>query len=130
VDVPLQVGYEMGNGRLHANIGAGAMINIYSWQKGDVLDTALNPVNITTGKSSTPYGFKTNVGVSFLGSATLYYKLTTNTGDDQTRLIDRMHLLAEPYFRYSFKPMSKDNLTLTQKNNTAGLRIGVRIDLK
>ncbi|MEP6675066.1 MAG: hypothetical protein ABJA78_07920 [Ferruginibacter sp.] len=119
IDIPLQLGYEMGNGRLHANLGAGIMVNIYSWQKGDVLDTSLQPVSITTGKSSSPYGFKTNTGFGFLASASLYYKLT-----------DRLHLMAEPYFKYSIKPMSKENLTLTQKYSTAGLRFGVRFDMK
>ena len=119
IDIPLQIGYEMGNGRLHANLGAGVMVNIYSWQRGDVLDTSLAPVNITTGKSSSPYGFKTNTGVGFLASASLYYKLT-----------ERLHLMAEPYFRYSISPMSKENLTITQKYSTAGIRIGIRWDLK
>ncbi|MBK7124271.1 MAG: hypothetical protein IPH68_16755 [Chitinophagaceae bacterium] len=50
IDIPLVVGYELGNSRLRANINASAIINVYSWQNGDVLDTAGNPVSITTGK--------------------------------------------------------------------------------
>jgi hypothetical protein len=119
VDIPLQLGYEFGNGRLHTNISAGAIINVYSWQKGDVLDSAYQPVSITTGKGSSAYGFKTNIGVGFLGSASIYYKLN-----------NRLHLLAEPYIRYNLKPMSRDNQTFTQKYNTAGLRLGVRWDLR
>jgi hypothetical protein len=49
LDIPLMIGYEMGNSRLHVNLNAGAIVNLYSWQKGDVLDTAYKPVNITTG---------------------------------------------------------------------------------
>jgi hypothetical protein len=120
IDVPLVVGYELGNGKLHANINAGALINIYSWQKGDVLDPSGNPVNITTGKSkSTPYGFKTNLGVGFTGAVSVYYKLS-----------DRLHLLAEPYYKHNFSPMNKDNLTLKQKYNTAGIKLGIRLDLQ
>ncbi|MBL0183773.1 MAG: outer membrane beta-barrel protein [Chitinophagaceae bacterium] len=119
IDIPLAMGYEIGNGRLHANINAGVIVNIYSWQKGDVLDTAYNPVNITTGKGSSPYQFKSNIGVGFIGGVSVYYKLT-----------DRLHLMAEPYFRYNFSPMNKDNITLKQKYQTAGLRVGIRIDLK
>ncbi len=119
VDIPLQLGYEFGNGRLHTNISAGAIINVYSWQKGDVLDSAYQPVSITTGKGSSAYGFKTNIGVGFLGSVSLYYKLNS-----------RLHLLAEPYLRYNLKPMSRDNQSFTQKYNTAGLRLGVRWDLR
>lgn len=117
VDVPLLIGYELGNGRIHANINAGAIVNVYSWQKGDVLDTAFKPINITTGKGSSPYQFKTNVGVGFLGAVSVYYKLN-----------DRLHILAEPYFRYNFSPVSKSELTLKQKYNTAGLRLGLRLD--
>jgi len=117
IDVPLLIGYELGNGRWHANFNAGAIVNVYSWQKGDVLDTAYKPITITTGKASSAYQFKTNVGIGFLGSVSVYYKLTS-----------RLHILAEPYFRYNFTPASKADLTIKQKYNTAGLRVGVRID--
>ncbi len=118
LDIPIAMGYELGNGRWHANINAGVIVNVYSWQKGDVLDTAYNPVSITTGKSSSPYQFKTNAGIGFVGGVSVYYKLN-----------DRIHLMAEPYFRYNFSPMNKDNITLKQKYQTAGLRIGIRLDL-
>ena len=119
IDIPVSIGYEVGNGKLHANINAGAVINIYSWQNGDVLDPSGNPVSITTGKSSSPYQFKTNAGVSFIGAVSVYYKLN-----------EQLHLMAEPYFRYSFSPMSKDDETLKQKYQIAGLRLGIRLDLK
>ncbi len=119
IDIPLVVGYELGNGKLHANINAGAIVNIYSWQKGDVLDTAGIPVSITTGKESSPYQFKTNAGMGFIGAVSIYYKLN-----------DRLHLMAEPYFRYNLSPMNKESITLKQKYQTAGLRLGIRLDLK
>jgi hypothetical protein len=119
IDIPLLVGYEMGNGKLHANINAGPVINIYSWQKGDVLDANGNPVSITTGKGSSPYQFKSNAGVGFMGAVSVYYKLN-----------DRLHLMAEPYFRYNLTPMNKESITLKQKYQTAGLRLGIRLDLK
>jgi hypothetical protein len=119
IDLPLVVGYELGNGRIHTNINAGVIINAYSWQKGEVLDSANKPVSITTGKNNSPYQFKTNIGLGFLGSVSVYYKLN-----------EKLHLMAEPFFRYNLLPMSKENLTLKQKYNTAGLRIGLRLDLK
>ncbi|MFM6925446.1 MAG: hypothetical protein ACKOU7_08080 [Ferruginibacter sp.] len=119
IDIPLVLGYEVGNGKLHANINAGAIVNIYSWQKGDVLDAAGNPVSITTGKSSSPYQFKTNAGVGFIGAVSVYYKLN-----------NRLHIMAEPYFRYNLTPMNKESITLKQKYQTAGLRLGIRLDLK
>jgi hypothetical protein len=119
IDIPVSVGYEIGNERIHANINAGVVVNLYSWQKGEVLDMNGNPVSITTGKSSSAYQFKTNAGVGFIGGVSLYYKLN-----------DRLHLMAEPYFRYNFTSISKENMTLKQKYNTAGLRLGIRLDLK
>lgn len=119
IDVPLVLGYEMGNGKLHTNINAGVIVNAYSWQKGEVLDANLRPVNITTGKSTSPYQFKTNIGVGFIGSVSFYYKLN-----------EKLHLLAEPYFRYNLTAASKEELTFKQKYNTAGLRLGLRLDLK
>ena len=119
IDIPIVVGYEIGNGKLHANINAGAIVNIYSWQKGDVLDQSGNPVSITTGKASSPYQFKTNAGIGFVGAVSVYYKLN-----------DRLHIMAEPYFRYNLSPMNKESITLKQKYQTAGLRLGIRLDLK
>jgi hypothetical protein len=117
-DVPLLLGFEIGNGRLHANFNAGAVVNIYSWQKGESLDTSFKPVNISTGKSESLYQYKTNIGVGFMGGVSLYYKLN-----------DRFHLLAEPYFRYNFSPMNKEMLSLQEKFSTIGMRLGVRLDL-
>lgn len=120
VDIPLVVGYELGNGRLHANINAGAVINVYSWQKGEVLDTSYSPVSMTTGKGSSAYQFKSNAGVGFVGAVSIYYKLN-----------DKLHIMAEPYYRHNFSPMNKDeNLTIKQKYNTIGLKVGLRVDLR
>ena len=119
VDIPLVMGYEVGNGKIHANINAGVIINLYSWYKGDVLDTSYQPISITTGKGSPIYQYKTNIGVGFLGSVSLYYKIT-----------DKMHIVLEPYIRYNLSPMSKENLNLQQKDHTIGLRTGLRFDLQ
>lgn len=120
IDVPLVFGYEVGNGKIHANINAGVIVNIYSWYKGDMLDSLYQPISITTtGKGNSIYQFKNNIGIGFLGSVSVYYKLT-----------DNLHLLLEPYFRYNLSPISKANLNLQQKYSTAGLRAGIRFDLK
>lgn len=118
LDIPLVAGYELGNGRIHANVNAGVMINILSRQKGYVLAPSGLPVDISTGKSNSVYSYKTNAGVSFLGSFSVYYKLN-----------DRFHLLAEPYLRYGLSAVTKTDISLKQKNHTAGLRFGLRMDL-
>ncbi len=118
IDLPITLGYEMGNGRFHANINTGVVINLYSWQSGETLDNNFNPVSITTGKDNNPYQYKTNVGVGFIGAASLYYKLN-----------DHLHLMAEPYLRYNFSPMNKEAVTLQEKFTTIGLRLGIRMDI-
>lgn len=118
IDIPVTIGYEFGNGKFHANVNAGLIANIYSWQKGDVLDTNYLPVSITTGKASPLYQFKTNVGLGATGGVALYYKIN-----------DQLHFMAEPYLRYNFQPMNSANLTLRQKYTTIGLRLGLRFDL-
>lgn len=118
IDIPLVIGYELGNGRFHANINAGAIVNLYSWQKGEILNDSLQPVSITTGKGNSPYQYKTNAGLGITGGVSLYYKLN-----------DKWHIMAEPYFRYNLSPMNKENITLKQKYNTIGLRLGIRMDI-
>ncbi|MES2849775.1 MAG: hypothetical protein V4685_12015 [Bacteroidota bacterium] len=119
IDVPLVVGYEMGNGNFHANINAGVVVNLYSWQKGETIDNNGAPVSITTGKEDNPYQYKTNIGVGFTSAISLYYKLN-----------DRFHVLAEPYLRYNFSPMNKEVLSIQERFTTIGLRLGIRMDIK
>ncbi len=116
IDVPLLIGYELGYGRFHANINAGAVVNIYSWQNGETLDTTFKPVSFGA-KENSPYQYKSNIGIGFMGGISFYYKLN-----------DRYHLLAEPYYRYNFSPMNKENLSIQEKFSTMGIRLGLRID--
>ncbi|MDB5203072.1 MAG: hypothetical protein JWQ27_2481 [Ferruginibacter sp.] len=118
LDIPLLIGYELGNGRLHANINAGPVVNIHSWQKGYLPDYNNDLAAIGTGKNNSPYQFRSNIGVGFMGAVSVYYKLN-----------EQLHLLAEPYFRYNVSPASKPEITFKQHNNIAGLRLGIRVDL-
>jgi hypothetical protein len=117
IDIPLSVGYELGNGRIHTNINAGAIINISSSQKGFVLDKSGNAVDISSKTSSSIYRYKAKAGVSFIGAVSVYYKLN-----------DQLHLMAEPYIKVALSPATKAELSLKEKFHTAGLRLGVRMD--
>jgi hypothetical protein len=118
IDIPIQAGFEFGNGRLHTNLSAGALVNISSKQSGNTVEPNGNVIDLSGPKTSSKYKYKSNVGVSFLGSVSVYYKLS-----------EKLHLMAEPYFRYSLSPMTKDEITFSQKFHTAGLRFGLRKDL-
>ena len=117
IDIPISVGYEVGNGRIHSNISIGAMVNISSSQKGFVIDKNGAAVDITSGKSSSVYQYKTNAGVSFIGAASVYYKLN-----------ERLHLMAEPYIKLSLSPATKPEISFKEKFHTTGVRVGLRMD--
>jgi hypothetical protein len=118
LDIPILLGYELGNGNFHANLGIGTMINLRSWQTGEVLDMSLKPTNISSDSAS-KYRFKTNIGAAFLANATLYYKVN-----------NKFRVFAEPYLRYNLSTANDiTNLTLKQKYITTGLRFGIRKDL-
>lgn len=121
IDVPVVFGFETGNGRIHANLNAGMVFNIRSWQNGETigLDSTSQPIIINTGKGNSAYQYKTNIGAGFITAASIYYKLN-----------DRFHLLAEPYWRYNFSPISKELISLQEKYSSIGLRLGLRMDLQ
>jgi hypothetical protein len=118
IDIPLQAGFELGNGKFHTNLSAGAFINIISKQTGNIVEPNGNVIDLSSNKPNSKYQYRSNVGVSFLGTASVYYKLNKN-----------LHLMAEPYIRYSLSPLTKPDITFKQKFHTAGLRMGVRMDL-
>lgn len=117
IDIPIQAGFEFGNGRLHKNISAGALVNIFSKQIGNAVEPNGNVIDLSS-KTSSQYQFKSNVGVSFLGSVSVYYKVN-----------EKLHLMAEPYVRYSLSSATKPEITFKQKFHTVGLRFGLRWDL-
>jgi hypothetical protein len=118
IDMPLLIGYEMGNTNWHVNVHAGAVVNMYSWQKGDALDVNLKPISITTGVATDAYKYKTNIGVGIMVGASIFYKLN-----------EKLHLMAAPFYRYNFSPISNATLSLQEKFSTIGVKLGLRIDL-
>ncbi|MHA4812239.1 porin family protein [Flavitalea flava] len=102
LDIPLLIGYEMGNDRFKMAINAGVILNAYSWSKGSY---------------STPNGnlYRQNTGTS------LYLGLCfTHTLDE------KFSLFAEPYYRYRTTDMTNQHQVFSQKFNTLGLSIGLR----
>jgi hypothetical protein len=117
IDIPIQLGYELGNGRLHANLSTGVMLNLRSYHKGFVVDKTGKAINISSAEEANAYSYKKSAGLSLLGAVAIYYKLN-----------DKVHLMAEPYIRYGLSPITNKQLTISQKMHTAGLRLGVRMD--
>jgi protocatechuate 3,4-dioxygenase beta subunit len=61
VDVPLLVGYEMGNGKLHTNVNAGAIISAIALA-GEILDANGKPVKYYYWRgTNSVYEFRTTL---------------------------------------------------------------------
>ena len=115
IDLPLLIGYEWGNDNFKAAVSGGVILNIYSWQRGESLDTSYLPVAFNKGNGQT---FKRNVGVGLYAG----FSLLKKTGD-------RTELFMEPYFRYNISNMTNNKSMFNQKFQVAGINIGVRYKL-
>lgn len=102
LDIPILVGYEVGNDRFKAAINTGVILNAYSWNKGSYSTSNGNPYRQNTGTS-------------------LYLGLCFTHA-----LSEQFSIFAEPYVKYRTSNMTNDHQPFTQKINTAGLSIGLR----
>lgn len=115
IDVPVILSYEWGGEKWKNSINAGVLLNLRSWQQGEMLDTSYIPVSFNKPTGQT---FKTNIGVGlYLG-----YSVFKSIGG-------KMDVFAEPYFRYNVSNMTTDKSLFTQKFNVAGLNLGIRYKL-
>jgi hypothetical protein len=117
LDIPITIGYETSRGKWNVNFNTGLIVNIHSWNQGEVLNDSMQPVDIS-GMSHNPYQLKTNIGIGGVGAISCYYSLN-----------DKLSILAEPYVRYNFSSMSKAEITLKQKYHTSGIKFGIRLNL-
>lgn len=117
VDVPLLLGYEKAKGRWNFSFNGGLVINLYSWNRGEVLDRELQPVTINSGETPNPYQLKTNIGMGLQAGAGVYYGVSPNA-----------KIFAEPYIRYNLSSMTQSEIMLKQRFHTAGIRMGMRFD--
>jgi hypothetical protein len=115
IDVPILIGYEWGGDKFRASINAGLILNTYSWQQGETLDTNYIPVAFN---SKTTIGFKQNIGLGLYAGISLNKKIGTDT-----------ELFFEPYFRHNLSNMTKTRSAFNQRFNAAGLTIGIRYRL-
>ncbi len=117
LDIPVTIGYETSKGRWSVNFNTGLIVNIHSWNQGEVLNNALQPVDIS-GLSPNPYQFKTNIGVGGIGAISCYYSIN-----------EKLSIMTEPYMRYNFSSMNKTEISLKQKYHTSGIKFGLRLNL-
>jgi hypothetical protein len=103
LDLPFLVGYSLGKRNLKTTINGGAIINLYSWLRGNQM----------------PDLFKTNTGLS------LYLGVNF-----ESRINDRFSLFGEPYYRYQLTSMTVSSVSTMKFIDVVGISIGARYYFK
>lgn len=116
IDIPLILSYEWGNDQWKFAANAGAIVNLYSWYSGEVLDTSMQAVSVNN--KGTQGVYKHNIGLGLYAGFSVMKSISEN-----------MELFAEPYFRYNFSNMTQPGQVFNQKFKTAGLSLGIRYKL-
>lgn len=119
IDLPIIFSYEFGNPEILAfAVNAGPVFNITSFYRGEVLDTSLAPVKISTAKGNGANNWRSNIGIGIFASFAVY-----------KRVNERLQIFAEPYFRYNFKPVTQNTNIVNQRYSTSGMQLGIRYNL-
>lgn len=119
IDLPIIFSYEFGNPEILAfAVNAGPVFNITSFYRGEVLDTTLMPVKISTAKGNGANNWRSNIGIGIFASFAVY-----------KRVNERLQIFAEPYFRYNFKPVTQNANIVNQRYSTSGMQLGIRYNL-
>jgi hypothetical protein len=115
LDIPLILGYEWGNENWKGSVNAGVILNLRSWQEGEMLDTSYTAVSFSKSSAQT---FKQNIGLGLYAGFSFIKPVT-----------DKMEIFAEPYFRYNISNMTQSKSLFNQKFHSAGINMGVRYKL-
>lgn len=119
IDIPLILGYEMGDGPWRFNVNGGVYVNVESWQRGQFMSPdSLDLVNFTTAEPGSYEAFRRNVGLSLYGSVGASYQFA-----------DKMQLLIEPHYRHFLKSHTIEEYALDQRYKSLGIFVGVRFTL-
>ena len=118
VDIPVILGYEVRDRNWTLSLNGGAYFNVLFEQKGEFLSPNLTPVNFTSTEESHYEAFNKSVGMSLFGSVGLNYKIS-----------NRLHLMAEPHFRYYMDSFTNSNYPLQQNYWSVGLNVGMRVQI-
>ncbi|MFN4007560.1 MAG: hypothetical protein ACK4HE_08635 [Chitinophagaceae bacterium] len=114
-DIPVLLNYEWGNDSWKFGVTGGAVINVYSWFKGNMLDSTLLPLLPTATHTGNLY--KHNIGIGAYASMSIM-KPISNT----------LSVFAEPYLRYNFGNIS-GNKAFTQRFHVVGVQLGIRYQI-
>ena len=114
LDIPLEVGVEVRNGRYGLSLNSGLSINMLFWKRGAILSPIDGQPAYFTPSSGTVDVFRRNVGVSAIGSVQWFCHLRP-----------RLRVFAEPYARIVLRPVNLPNHPVQQRYAMLGLNFGI-----
>ena len=103
LDLPVLVGYSVGDEKLRTTFNGGVMLNLYTWLQGNVA----------------PGFFKTNTGLS------LYLGVNF-----ERKINKKFFLFGEPYYRYQLTSMTVSSVSSMKFIDIVGISIGARYYFK
>jgi hypothetical protein len=114
LDVPLLAGVEMRKGKVGLSLNGGISMNAFFGKRGAVLTANDEIITVNPTKPTDEKIFKSNVGLSALGSVQTFYHYNART-----------RLFVEPTFQGILKPVTSANYALEQRYQMWGLKMGV-----
>lgn len=119
-DIPLMIGYELERQNLTLSVYGGVLFNVLFDARGGFLSPDNIPSTFSNRSLASPHQvYRTDVGLSMMGSIGLHYRLST-----------RVKLLLEPQLRYFTESITRSDYPLNQGFLVAGVQTGLRYQLK
>ena len=114
LDIPLQAGVELRNGRTGLSLNGGIALNVLFWKRGAIISPVDGQPAYFTPGSGTVEVFRANAGLSAMGSVQWFCHLRP-----------RLRVFAEPYVRMVLRPVNVPGHPVEQRYGILGLHIGV-----
>jgi hypothetical protein len=114
LDIPLQAGVELRNGRTGVSLNGGIALNVLFWKRGAILSPIDGQPAYFTPGSGTVDVFRAKAGLSAMGSVQWFCHLRP-----------RLRIFAEPYVRMVLRPVNVPNHPVEQRYGMLGLNVGV-----
>jgi len=114
LDVPLEVGVELRNGRTGVSLNGGIALNVLFWKRGAILSPVDGQPAYFTPGSGTVDVFRAKAGLSAIGSVQWFCHLRP-----------RLRVFAEPYVRMVLRPVNISGHPVEQRYGMMGLNVGV-----
>lgn len=114
LDIPLELGVELRNGRTGLSLNGGIALNVLFWKRGAILSPIDGRPAYFTPDNGTVDVFRTHAGLSAIGSIQWFCHLRP-----------RLRVFAEPYGRMVLRPVNIPNHPVEQRYGILGLKVGM-----